>query len=97
VGRRMGEVANRAGGIRERATERVQSVRQSVGELVSSVRGRSAQLAQEKLDVVMDQTEEKWMQARRYAEANPLMVIAAAGIAGMLLGAGARAWRENRG
>lgn len=97
VGRRIGEAAAVVGGLRERATARVQTLRDSVNELAGSVRERSADAAQEQFDRLRAESRVRIDQARRYAEANPLMIIAAAGVVGLILGAGARAWRENRG
>lgn len=97
VGRRIGQAAAAVGGLRQRATESVQTLRESVNELTASVRERSADMAQAQFDRLRSRSRYRYEQARRYAEARPLMVIAAAGLVGLLLGMGARAWRENRG
>ena len=97
IGRRMGEAAAQLDGLRERASGRIQQLRESVSDIASSLRERSSVMAQDKLEQLRAESHARYDQARRYAEARPLMVIAAAGIVGVLLGAGARAWRESRG
>ena len=97
VGTRLGEGMSAFRQLQDRVMDRVEGLRDSVSELVGSFRERSGEVAQEQLDAVRAQSRVQVERARKYAEARPLAVIAAAGIAGLLLGAGVRAWRENRG
>ena len=97
VGTRLGEGMNVVNSLRDRAFDRIDSLRQSFDQLYCSLRDRSTDVAQEKFDTLREGSREQLLRAKHYAEARPLAVIAAAGIAGILLGAGVRAWRGNRG
>ncbi|MEO6119658.1 MAG: hypothetical protein ABIP12_03125 [Terriglobales bacterium] len=97
VGSRLGEGVNVVQSVRDRALDRIESLRASFSQLYCSVRDRSTDVAQEKFDHLREGSREQFLRAKHYAEARPLAVIAAAGIAGVLLGAGVRAWRGNRG
>jgi ElaB/YqjD/DUF883 family membrane-anchored ribosome-binding protein len=97
VGNTLGVGYNALMDARERVMDRIDSVRSSMDAVFCTVRDRATNLAQDKFDVVRGQSQEQLRRARQYADANPLAVIAAAGVAGVLLGAGARAWRNNRG
>ncbi len=97
VGTRLGEGMNVVREARDRALDRVESLRESIGGLYGSARDRSSELAQEKFDLLRSESQVQLRRAKQYAEARPLAVIAVAGVAGLLLGAGVRAWRGNRG
>ena len=97
VGTRLGEGMVVVNSIRDQALGRIGALRESLADLYCAARDRSVDMAQEKLDMVRGQSQEQLRRAKQYAEARPLAVIAAAGVAGLLLGIGARAWRENRG
>ncbi|MEO5937326.1 MAG: hypothetical protein ABIP81_08935 [Terriglobales bacterium] len=97
VGSRLGEGMNVVQRVRDRVLDRIESLRASFDQLYCSVRDRSTDVAQEKFDHLREGSREQLLRAKHYAEARPLAVIAAAGLAGVLLGAGVRAWRGNRG
>lgn len=97
LGTRLGEGMNAVMDVRDRALDRIDSVRSSLDALYCSVRDRATGVAQEKFDRVREQSKAQLVRAKHYAEERPLTVIAAAGVAGILLGVGARAWRERRG
>jgi ElaB/YqjD/DUF883 family membrane-anchored ribosome-binding protein len=108
IGERLHEVATQVGSslgagvnalrhARELAMERIQSLRESMDELYSSVRDRSTDVAQNKFDELRAQSQVQMRRAKQYADEKPLAVIAAAGVAGLVLGIGARTWRNNRG
>ncbi len=97
VGNRLGESMNVVRDARDRALDRVQHMRESLDDLYCTARDRSRELAQEKFGQLRDVSQVQLRRAKQCAEARPLAVIAAAGIAGVLLGAGVRAWRGNRG
>jgi ElaB/YqjD/DUF883 family membrane-anchored ribosome-binding protein len=97
VGSRLGEGMAAVHDLRDRALDRIDSVRSSLDALFCATRDRATEMAQEKFDLVREQSQAQLRRAKQYAEARPLAVIAAAGVAGLLLGIGARAWRENRG
>lgn len=82
---------------RERVLGRVHDMRQSAEDLFRNLRGRSAEAAQESFDQLRARAQIRVEHAKQFAQERPLAVIAAAGIAGILLGAGARAWRGRRG
>ena len=97
VGSSLGAGVNTLRNVSERAAERMQSLRGSMDELYVSARDRSTEIGQSKLDELRAQSRTQIRRARQFAEDKPLAVIAAAGVAGLLLGAGARAWRNTRG
>jgi ElaB/YqjD/DUF883 family membrane-anchored ribosome-binding protein len=97
IGSSVGAGVNAVRNARERAMERIQSLRGSLDDLSSSVRGRSTDLAQNKFDELRAQSQVQLRRAKQYADEKPLAVIAAAGVAGLVLGIGARTWRNNRG
>lgn len=97
VGTRLGEGMAVVNQVRDRALDRIDSWRSTLDALVCSVRDHATDIAQEKLDLVREQSQAQLRRAKQYAEARPLAVIAAAGVAGLLLGIGARAWRGDRG
>lgn len=97
VGSRLGEGANVVRAARDRAWDRIHSMRDSLDELYGSARSRSMEVAQQGLDHLRAESQVQVRRAKEFADARPLAVIAAAGVAGVLLGAGIRAWRGNRG
>lgn len=82
---------------RDRVLGRVHDLRHSAEDLFRNFRGRSAEAAQESFDQLRARAQIRLEHAKQFAHERPLAVIAAAGIAGILLGAGARAWRGRRG
>lgn len=97
VGIALGEGAVVIRDLRERAMDRIQSLRDSADELAMNARERASDVAQESFDRLREESRAQIKRAKQFANARPLAVIAAAGIAGVLIGMGARAWRENRG
>lgn len=97
VGSRLGEGMNAVQCMRNEALDRIDSVRSSMDALYCTLRDRATGVAQEKFDLLRGESQVQLRRAKQYAEARPLAVIAAAGIAGVLIGAGVRAWRGNRG
>jgi ElaB/YqjD/DUF883 family membrane-anchored ribosome-binding protein len=97
VGGSIGSGMNVVREIADRAAERMQGLRESMDELYVSARDRTTEIAQAKFDEVRAQSQVQMRRAKQYAEAKPLHVIAAAGVAGLVLGFSARAWRSNRG
>ncbi len=97
VGHRIGAGVSAVRDARERVLGRVHDLRQSAEDLLHNFRGRSADAAQESFDQLRARARIRVDRAKQFAQERPLAVIAAAGIAGILLGAGARAWRGRRG
>jgi ElaB/YqjD/DUF883 family membrane-anchored ribosome-binding protein len=97
IGTRLGEGMVAVRGFQERASARLSNLRDTVRGIAEDLRDRSLDASQASLNKVRDESRARFVQAKQYAEARPLAVIAAAGVAGLLLGAGARAWRNNRG
>ncbi|HUS20373.1 MAG TPA: hypothetical protein VMZ25_12045 [Terriglobales bacterium] len=97
VGRAIGTGMNTVRDASDSALDRIDSLRSSLDAMYCTFRDRSTEMAQVKFDQVRAQSQAQLRRAKQYAEANPLHVIAAAGVAGLALGFGARAWRNNRG
>lgn len=97
VGHKIGEGVNAVREVRERLMGRVHDLQHSAEDLLRNFRGRSADAAQESFDELRARARIRVEHAKQFAQEKPLVVIAAAGIAGILLGAGARAWRGRRG
>lgn len=97
VGSTLGAGMNVFYDARERAIDRIDSLRSSLDALYCSMRDRATEVTRAKLEQVKAGSRAQVVRAQHYAEERPLAVIAAAGVAGILLGIGARAWRERRG
>ncbi len=97
VGSTLGAGMNVFYDARDRAIDRIDSIRSSLDALYCSLRDRAAEVTQAKFEQAKAESRVQLQRAKHYAEERPLAVIAAAGIAGILLGVGVRAWRERRG
>ena len=94
IGETLGRAIARVRGTKEQVLDRVADATYEVRTQVGEAAENYSNLAQTKIEEVRDQTRHLVTTARRDY---PVQLILGAAAAGLLLGAGLRVWRENRG
>jgi ElaB/YqjD/DUF883 family membrane-anchored ribosome-binding protein len=101
IGWALGKLVNRLDEVKAQAREKINYIPEDAKESIESAK----EGAREKFSNAKQQAQQKFGEARyrasrlrrRAVNDYPLQLILAAGIGGILAGAGLRAWRESRG